>query len=470
MNIAFIHYHLKKGGVTTVLRHQIQALKHLGWNVLVLSGADADPPVPAPAITIPELAYDAVQTAPTSPDAIAQKVINAIGGHWAEGADVVHVHNPTLAKNRYLQKALSLLHQSGIKLLCQVHDFAEDGRPAAYYPSGYVQDCHYAAINRHDHQLLIRAGLKKTGCHYLPNTINPNFKQGQQIGDRNYVLYPIRAIRRKNIGEALLLSHFFSGGTRLAITLPPNSPADIESYAQWRIFARRNGLPVDFEVGLDGDFSELMAGCRYVLTTSINEGFGFAYLEPWTAGKALWGRLIPRTCDGFIEQGIELEHLYTQIRIDLRWLDAESLEREWKSAMSRAAVTMDVKLNPATLNRYWRQVSDGGCMDFGLLNERFQQQTLQRIIADPHTCERFLLINPHLEHIGPPQAPQKIIRKNVAAICNLFHPEQYAMRLQRIYHSVANVNVRHQIDKSVLASSFLTPGNSSLLMWEPYRG
>lgn len=470
MNIAFIHYHLKKGGVTTVLQQQIQALKSLGWNVLVLSGADAESPIPAPVITIADLSYDTVQTGSSSPETIARKVINAIDGHWPKGADVVHVHNPTLAKNRYLQEALFLLHKSGIKLLCQIHDFAEDGRPAAYYTSGYVNDCHYAAINRHDHQLLIRSGLKETGCHYLPNTIDPKFTPSDQAGAGNYVLYPVRAIRRKNIGEALLLSLFFDKGERLAITLPPNSPADIDSYSKWRNFAAENELCVDFEVGLEADFPDLMAGSRYVLTTSINEGFGFVYLEPWLAGKVLWGRLIPRVCEGFIGQGIELNHLYRHLWVDLQWLDKASLQRQWTSTLSMASDLMNVPLNGATLNQYWRHVSDGGLFDFGLLNEKFQQQIILRMIADSGACKRLLEINPQLKHIGPFEGAKKTIQQNSDAIKKLFHPGQYALRLQRIYQCAANVSVHHRIDKAVLASSFLAPMNLSLLMWEPFNG
>ena len=44
MKVVFIHYHLLKGGVTTVLRRQVQALLKSGDQVLVLAG-EADEPL-----------------------------------------------------------------------------------------------------------------------------------------------------------------------------------------------------------------------------------------------------------------------------------------------------------------------------------------------------------------------------------------------------------------------------------------
>jgi hypothetical protein len=41
--------------------------------------------------------------------------------------------------------------------------------------------------------------------------------------ERNRYLYPVRAIRRKNIGEALLASLFIPKGRTVAVTLPPTT-------------------------------------------------------------------------------------------------------------------------------------------------------------------------------------------------------------------------------------------------------
>jgi glycosyltransferase involved in cell wall biosynthesis len=470
MNIAILHYHLLRGGVTSVIRQQVEALNAQGWNVLMLSGGPRPAAFPATVVTLPELGYDTHHTSTYSPEIISNKIISAIKAHWPHGADLVHIHNPTLAKNRYLQEVLFHLQQSGIKLLCQIHDFAEDGRPTAYFTSAYLKDCHYAVINQRDHRLLLGAGLHPDGCHLLPNAITSSNVRGQPSAPGDYVLYPIRAIRRKNIGEALLLSHLLERGISLAITLPPNSPADAGSYAHWRSYTQRRNLPVRFEAGVQSDFSKLMTRCRFVLTTSITEGFGFAYLEPWIAGKALWGRLLPDTCKGFIELGIEFRQLYKHLQVDLRWLDAASLERRWKAAFTAASQKFQISVSPKEAESGWKQVASGGCIDFGLLSETFQQQVIDGVMDDTAVAAALKKLNPFLNHPSPPETIGPVIQRNSEIISASYAADQYRRRLVAVYRSVVDTDVSHAIDKRIVSQYFLSPPNFSLLKWEPFDG
>ena len=57
MKIAFIHYHLKTGGVTTVLKQQVEAIRE-ECEVLVLSGELPGESFPADSVYIPGLGYD----------------------------------------------------------------------------------------------------------------------------------------------------------------------------------------------------------------------------------------------------------------------------------------------------------------------------------------------------------------------------------------------------------------------------
>jgi glycosyltransferase involved in cell wall biosynthesis len=470
MNIAILHYHLLSGGVTTVIRQQAEALDAQGWDVLVLSGAPCGAKFPAPVVVLPELGYDAHHTASYSSESISKRIIAAIQDHWPQGADVVHIHNPTLAKNRHLQAVLLHLQRAGIKLLCQIHDFAEDGRPMAYDDTPYLPDCHYAVINPRDHRLLLQAGLDPEGCHLLPNAVpsigihRPPSKQG------DYVLYPVRAIRRKNIGEALLISHFLDEGVFLAITLPPNSASDAASYTHWRSFARRRTLPVRFDVGVQADFSKLLAQCRFVLTTSITEGFGFVYLEPWIAGKALWGRLLPESCEGFIQHGIELQHLYPRLQVDLGWLDADALERRWEAAFDAAARKFRVSASRPSVDEAWQQVVSGGCIDFGLLSEAFQRQVIERIMDDGAAAAALKALNPFLDPPLPHAPTEPVIRRNASIISETYNLDRYGRRLVAVYHAVAGKRVSHAIDKRMLSQYFLSPRFFSLLKWEPFDG
>jgi len=467
MRIALIHYHLNTGGVTSVIRQQIEALKSFGWEAVVISGAEADDSFPAPVITLPGLGYDNPLNLRQSPEAIAENILHRLYAHWPQGADLIHVHNPTLAKNRHLQGVLKIVQQSGPPLLCQIHDFAEDGRPEAYYQEDYVQDCHFAAINQRDHRLLIQSGLHADCCHLLPNAISPLSATKSVPLKSAWVLYPVRAIRRKNIGEAIMLSFFFSENEQLAITLPPKSPKDVESYNQWRQFVNRHGLRVRFEVGVGADFQTLMAACKYVLTTSITEGFGFAFLEPWTARKALWGRLLSSSCQGFTEHGVDLSHLYTRLRVPLNWVDEHVLGNYWKSAFMRAANDLNLDQTATDADAAWRSVSHGGNIDFGLLDESYQQQIILKVLTEPAAGDRLKALNAYLHHPGPPEAFETVIEHNRRAIRDLYQLPKYAQQLKEVYLATIKRPARHTIDKTVLASAFMNPREFSLLKWGP---
>ncbi len=309
MKIAFIHYHLKTGGVTAVLRHQVEALRDT-CDMLVLTGEIPESSFVCDTVHIPGLGYDRQDQNRSAPKDIAASITRAINLKWESGCDLIHVHNPTLAKNRNFLKILKALQKEKIRLFLQIHDFAEDGRPLSYFPEDdYVSDCHYGVINSRDYNILLKAGLKKEGLHQIFNTLTPyNFKATGAIS-KNYVLYPVRAIRRKNIGEAILLSLFFTNDETLVITLPPNSPVDIKSYEQWKAFVEEKYLDIIFEAGLTHEFSDLVLAANFLITTSITEGFGFSFLEPWTAEKFLWGRRLPQICQDFEKNGVRLDHL-----------------------------------------------------------------------------------------------------------------------------------------------------------------
>ena len=319
MKIAFLHYHLKTGGVTTVIRQQAEAVEGR-CDRLVLAGKVPEREYPFPVVEIPGLDYHSESRPQQAPEKTADEVMDAMSGRWKDGCDVLHVHNATLVKNKTLLTVLEMLQKRGVKLLIQTHDFAEDGRPLAYSDQEYPRDCHYAAINSRDLGFLLDAGLKPEGLHLVSNMVDaPPALPPVPLSNR--VLYPVRAIRRKNIGEALLMSLFFRDGEELAVTRPPSSPADQPSYRGWKDFVREQGLSVRFEAGVGEDFRRLMGSARYILNTSVTEGFGFCFMEAWLFGKWLWGRLLPDICSDFMEKGVRLNHLYSTLSVRLTGLE-----------------------------------------------------------------------------------------------------------------------------------------------------
>ena len=414
MKIAFVHYHLKTGGVTTVLKRQVEAI-HGPFDTLVLTGDRAAAELPCQVVEIPELGYDQLIGYPPAAELVAERVLKALNEKWPGGCDVLHVHNPTLAKNRQFLQIIKRLQQAGVNLFLQIHDFAEDGRPHLYYEEDYPANCHYGVINARDAAILKKAGLDVAGLHTIPNAVEGLAVKGNRC-PKPQILYPVRAIRRKNLGEAILLSMFFNNGQRLAVTQPPNSPADAASYRDWIDWVRENRLRVDFEVGKKTEFPILIGDSESMVTTSISEGFGLTFLEPWTAGKLLWGRRLGDICQDFEENGIRLNFLYDRLDVPLTWLDADAFSRQWHKVVFNAVDRYGHDVAADAADRAFARMTGDDRVDFGVLSEKFQRQILARLIVDPSTKAELTSLNPWLADPGVVSEQSAIIENNRRAV------------------------------------------------------
>ena len=467
MKIAFIHYHLKTGGVTSVVRQQAEAVRKTG-EVLIMTGEPAVFDFPADIVHIPGLGYDLPHKNIPDPENVAKSVYKAIFSKWKDGCDILHVHNPTLAKNKNFLKILRILQKKKIKLFLQIHDFAEDGRPLSYFFDEYPSDCHYGVINSRDYNILLSAGLKLQGVHQIPNTVTPFHFKHKSVALKNRILYPVRAIRRKNIGEAILLSLFFKNRENLAITLPPNSPIDIKSHTGWKKFAKEKKLDVKFDVGLKNDFTDIVMSSKFLITTSITEGFGFSFLEPWTAKKILWGRKLDNICHDFEKNKIKLDHLYTKLLVPIKWIDAARLYKIWNLCILKICTLFDYNINEEKIAKSFAIAAKNDNIDFGLLDERFQKQIILRVLSDKKDKERLIALNPYLSYPGYVPNKNELIQNNMSAVLNNYNTTIYGKKLFRIYSKVVKNSVRQSINKNILLSKFLNPEQFSLLKWNDY--
>jgi hypothetical protein len=464
MKVAFLHYHLKTGGVTTVLKQQLDAMASQG-ETIVLTGLPPNKPFPAEIGLIPELAYTSEYTYKFDPHDVAQKILKFIDLKFGGPCDIIHVHNPTLAKNRQFLKILKALQKRGANLLLQIHDFAEDGRPFAYFAEDYPADCHYAVINKRDYEILCHAGLKKDGLHLIENAVDhrPVIPTGGP--PKPLRLYPIRAIRRKNIGEAILLSLFFNIGETLAITLPPNSVPDIKSYNNWKTYVRDQNLKVAFDTGLKHDFETNVMSADSLITTSITEGFGFSFLEPWLFGKLLWGRKLPDICRDFEKKGVQLKHLYTRLLVPVDWIDLHQFRENWKNCVHNAWEMFNFAADRALIKKGFERIIKDGVIDFGLLDEKSQKNVLSNLIAGRKNPSRLIQLNPFLVNPGQVSDKNRLISDNQAAIEQSYNHAQYGQKLRGVYDWVSKTEVNQCIDKNVLVSAFLDLKEFSLLKW-----
>ena len=464
MKIAYMHFHLKTGGVTTVIRQQVETLKGT-CETMILTGLAPAHEFPCEVVPIPGIGYDSDTGIQPPPAEVAEAVDRAIRAHWPDGCDILHVHNPTLAKNKHYLETLELLKEKGLRLFLQIHDFAEDGRPQVYFEGAYIPGCHYGVINSRDYGLLIKSGLKPEGLHLVHNMVTP-LPVRSTVGKKDGpVLYPIRAIRRKNIGEAILLSQYFQDNRRLYITLPPNSPADFPAYESWKRFVGRYALNVEFEAGLRHDFFSLVQSADSLLTTSISEGFGFSFMEPWTAGKFLWGRDLEGITDDFKKAGIRLDHLYTRLRIPLDWIDAGRFFDSWQKAVSDSLRSFRIEKNRTAIRQAFEKLTADGTIDFGLLNERFQQAAARLIVEHGDSRENLVKLNPFLAGCGRPPASGTLIAENRRRVTERYSRAVYRKTLVTLYETVAAHDPVHAIDKRILLDEFFNFSNFSLLKW-----
>ena len=322
MNLAILHYHLNPGGVTRVVANHLASLEAVAdrdWRVVVLHGGrQAGWPaefgrdmrhVGLEVVAVPGLEYDAERAGggEASPDA-AGELAAALRGALAERgmtADdtVLHWHNHSLGKNVAVPGAAERRARDGFATLLEIHDFAEDFRPVNYAVQSrsaadaaiYPRATHvaYALLNRRDLRTLTTAGAPQDSAHLLPNPVAamdglpPRDAARAELAARfdvpvmgRFVVYPVRGIRRKNVGEMLLWSALAGENAWFGITLAPLNPAELAFYADWRRTSQNLGLPCRFEVGGEGGltFAENLAAADAILNTSVTEGFGMVFL------------------------------------------------------------------------------------------------------------------------------------------------------------------------------------------------
>jgi glycosyltransferase involved in cell wall biosynthesis len=164
--------------------------------------------------------------------------------------------------------------------------------------------------------------------------------------EKKIITYPIRAIRRKNVGECVLLAALFEASCQFNITQAPKNPAELPAYLRWKNFCEENGIPVKFETGVVVNHEDLIGISDFCITTSIREGFGMVYLEPWLAGTPVAGRNLSCITEDLGKYNLEFPRLYDRIGVktaygscDFKDLETDEQEnlilRLWRSSREK---------------------------------------------------------------------------------------------------------------------------------------
>ena len=446
---------------------------------------------------------------------------------------ILHVHNGNLGKNPYLTLALKLLIERLERdnlpawVLYQVHDFAEDNRPLCWqalcdcsgrtdprlavemmYPTG--RRVQWACINSADKKILVEMGIESDSVSILPNAVAVDvFTAGgltdmssgevRQLGltpidfaadiksrlsfyarengfrfesDRKILLAPVKAIRRKNIVESVLLMlmlNYKCDEYQLLVTLPANSPEDIAYNRAINQFVKENYLPVVIGFGLqlvsggsdrliaDGKvfsyhLTDILSLSEAVVTTSVQEGFGYVFHEPWLADKFVFGRNIDQVTSDFTERGLNLDHLYDHLLIPFEWLTGEQWERiqqEYLCKVKKQYQAMqlsepsDVEILEQIAKKKLHNLSNfpsnksqktGGMIDWADLNVNTQLLILHHIVEDLSRVQRIIVKKKWGKPISDwySEAKSDIILQNRVVISTKYNLENQASCLVRL--------------------------------------
>ncbi len=430
MKLALIHYHAEPGGVTTVLiQSAIALLAAQGGpsELLLVSGRDGGVmdarlrileglglPSSSTACSVrvmPEIDYRAhTREFDAARSAQIRKDLQEISADH-----VLVIHNFHLGKNaEFTDAVLRLAANGGHRgLVFYIHDFPEAGRPVnlaylrrhisgSWYPIG--PGIRWVVINERDLGLLRAAGVPTDHSAVLFNPMNtevadptdPSEREhrrtlltraaralGFRTGSDSIWLYPVRAIRRKNVLESALLCGMLDG-TELWLTLPGSSPTE-QRYSDMLLELYRDGVihgafptaAISEEATLS--FPQLLETADLVISSSVQEGFGLTFVEAMRAGRPLAARYLDVIGDPARVFADHPVHFWNSVMVPL---STPSLSDPRPYLRMRYLQLLKEQLGPGhpgydRLRSEVEKLLDGDAIDFSFLPPDMQQVYLR---------------------------------------------------------------------------------------------
>ena len=491
-DVAIVHHHLRLGGVTEVIRRALDSLTGslagdgvgTGVRACVLTGEAPHVAMPEgmPVEVVPGLAYARFGAVPDEWELLAE-LRGAARRALGRAPDLWHFHNHALGKNPAFTSLPAHLASDGERVLLQIHDFAEDGRPANYrflaryfaehveadraariYP--HAPHVHYAVLNRRDRGVLHLGGVREARLHLLPNPVAPappaSSAASLRVAADRVILYPTRGIGRKNLGELLLWAAVARDGDLFATSLTPLNPAEAEQHARWEAVAAELGLPIELGIGERSDmgFFDLLRAAHRVVTTSLAEGFGMCFLEPWLVERQLVGRDLPEITGDFSAAGLRLRGLYGRILVPLDWLERGSFAKRVRAGMRRMLEAYGRGADIVKADEAVAAAVVGDRVDFGALDASMQERVIRRLCA---SAEARSEIEPHELDATPLSA--RTLEGNRLTIEQQFSMASYGERLVAAYRQLLDADVEPVggLDAGRILDAFLAPARFRLL-------
>jgi glycosyltransferase involved in cell wall biosynthesis len=382
-HLMVVHYHWRPGGVRRVVELTLPAIAAAAGDTLkkvtLLSGGTPDEVpelggLPGEAVFIHEPACDYFSNQQDTPERISEKIRQAIS-RAMDGRDpartLIWFQNPALARNAMLcREIFDLSKKTGAALVLHHHDFWCAGRWARWEE---LERCGYgelssaaellfasgaravhAGINLHDCQTLERFFPNR--AFHLPNPVlrpSPSSTADVEAArawvarelktDAPLWIYPTRFLRRKNLLEAVLLTRWLRPEAILATTSGQFS-FDETGYANdIKEAATRHDWRVHFGL-LDKPGAprvmDLLQIAETVIHTSVQEGFGMAFVETAAVGTPLVARAIPSVMPDLAALGFEFPQVYRDILIPTGLFDAKVEAHRQASLAASARATL----------------------------------------------------------------------------------------------------------------------------------
>lgn len=424
MSLVILHHHLLPGGVTRVIQSQIGAERMASSTTLMKILVGTRPETfDANGVDVkvePELDYLEADLDECELKRRVGRIAEILNRNVGPD-DLIHAHNLNLGKNPLLTMAVRdhVAHGRGNALI-HCHDFIEDRPDNLAFAKRVVEGvfkrdwndvCYpdsptirFAVLTTADKRRLVDAGIKASRVTVLPNPVdfgaipdiesNPAEIRGALglKGDKPMCVYPVRVIRRKNIGEFILLAALFGDRADWLATQPPKNPVEVAPYRRWKDFCRSRSIPVVFEAGTHVPFIDLLRAADRCVTTSVMEGFGMVYLEPWFFDTPVVGRNLPAVTKDLMESGIRFPLLYDKIIVQV----------------------------------------DGNNVDFKSLTSERQRELLDLMLDDPATKMSIINANPQLNGLLADVQPD-VIENNQRVIRDAYSLRRYGDLLRDVH-------------------------------------
>ena len=422
MRLVVFHYHDRPGGVRQVITRGLPPLVERCGNVgevVLLLGEQTDPAwarelaaslngLPLRCVVHPDFGYLSGREQVLGRDAgkLLDRVLSGRAGLcWA--------HNLSVGRNIPLLRMLpDRCAAAGVRLWLHHHDWWWDGRWARWADwqaagvdgLGQALGCsvptgphlRHWCVNGEDLNWLQQAagGAAQWVGNPLPDPVLPDKNEIRQAaawlrekaGGRRVWLAPVRALRRKNLAEALLLvqqQRSLGEKVCLVTTGGPSSPAEVPAWHTFCQTAARHHWPLVPGVlaassgtrsgGPGPRVAALIAVSDAIIMTSLQEGFGLPYLEAAFLNKPLLARALPGVQANLAALGCTLPGAYSFLPVE-----RDPCPGAGGKALPPEAPGQWLRLLPAELTAGWEETGGSPWVDFGQLPLTAQLDVMAR--------------------------------------------------------------------------------------------